>query len=177
MAPWAVGYFLTFSNTSAQTKWRLLLGLGSIPAAIIAGLSMWECSMNSEQLNTRVSISYRPYAAHGRSSTNSTDHQEGQQGESGTITDREEEGGTGTRSEHKIYQYTSARAASMERLIIGGEDYDARKEVNLWHALGMWKYQKKLIATGGTWFLFDVCFYGVSLFGGQVRALLLIAIY
>ena len=29
---------------------------------------------------------------------------------------------------------------------------------------------KKLIGTGGAWFIFDVCYYGVGLFGGQILA-------
>eukprot|EP00606_Chrysophyceae_sp_TOSAG23-5_P001508 GSChrysophyteH2.ASY1.ANO1.687.1 assembled CDS len=46
--------------------------------------------------------------------------------------------------------------------------FDSRTEINLWRALGTWKVQKKLLASGGTWFLYDVCYYGVALFGGQI---------
>ncbi|CAM9723398.1 unnamed protein product, partial [Ectocarpus fasciculatus] len=36
--------------------------------------------------------------------------------------------------------------------------------------LGDWDMIQKLIGTGGAWFIFDVCYYGVGLFGGQILA-------
>lgn len=36
--------------------------------------------------------------------------------------------------------------------------------------LSDWDMVQKLIGTGGTWFIFDVCYYGVGLFGGQILA-------
>jgi len=40
--------------------------------------------------------------------------------------------------------------------------------VSMWDALTDPKNQKKLIATGGGWYLFDVAYYGVSLFAGEI---------
>lgn len=36
--------------------------------------------------------------------------------------------------------------------------------------LSDWTMVQKLIGTGGAWFIFDVCYYGVGLFGGQILA-------
>jgi MFS transporter, PHS family, inorganic phosphate transporter len=36
---------------------------------------------------------------------------------------------------------------------------------NMLHNKGNWY---KLIGTGGSWFIFDVCYYGVGLFGGEI---------
>eukprot|EP00605_Chrysophyceae_sp_TOSAG23-4_P000959 GSChrysophyteH1.ASY1.ANO1.1059.1 assembled CDS len=43
-----------------------------------------------------------------------------------------------------------------------------KAEINLWRALGTWKIQRKLIGTCASWFLYDACYFGVALFGGQI---------
>jgi PHS family inorganic phosphate transporter-like MFS transporter len=56
--------------------------------------------------------------------------------------------------------------------LIGSETHDppagAMKQVGLWEALKEPINQRKLMLSGGSWFLFDVCYYGVTLFGAEM---------
>lgn len=44
----------------------------------------------------------------------------------------------------------------------------AREPVDIWALFQKWDTWKKLIAAGGGWFIYDVAYYGVSLFAGQI---------
>ena len=50
MTPWALAYALSFKSLTVDTTWRLLLGLGSIPAALVVALSIFEIKCNSYQM-------------------------------------------------------------------------------------------------------------------------------
>lgn len=57
MAPWLVAYLLTFnSSMSADVKWRLLLGLGAIPAGFVVGLSVLESHLHPPESNVPAHI-------------------------------------------------------------------------------------------------------------------------
>ena len=113
MTPWFVGFILTYSSISVEAKWRLLLGLGFIPAAIIVCLTMFEMSVRKEA---------------------AADH-------------------TGDHVEVLL-----SVPAEDEEL------KEKRKQLLLADPF----YKKQLLITGGSWFIFDVAFYGVSLFGGDI---------
>lgn len=46
----------------------------------------------------------------------------------------------------------------------------SKNSINVWRLLQDKRIIKKLIVTGGGWFLYDVCYYGVNLFGGEIVA-------
>lgn len=49
MTPWMLAYALSFTTSTVDTTWRLLLGLGSIPAALVVALSILEIKFSSRQ--------------------------------------------------------------------------------------------------------------------------------
>ena len=154
MAPWLVACFLTYDDSmSIDTRWRLVLGLGAVPSFGVTVLSIIEARMNPGHLITRVSISVPT-----NQNTNSS-----------AIEDLTAL--TGTQNLEIANNSISANRIRLESTASVVSEYgafDNRMEINLWRALGTWKVQKKLLASGGTWFLYDVCYYGVALFGGQI---------
>lgn len=58
MLPWLVAYIFTFTdNLSMDTKWRLLLGLGFIPSALVVLCSYAEDYVQAPQLPPPVRVS------------------------------------------------------------------------------------------------------------------------
>ncbi len=100
MTPWFVAYCLTYSNSSAETKWRLILGLGALPALLVVCGSMYESHLDS--------------------------------------------------------LVTSRVVKAKENSIPLTESLSAPENI------------KKLIASGGGWFIYDVAYYGVNLFAGEI---------
>ena len=49
MSPWALAYIFSYLSLSADVQWRLLLGIGSIPATCVVALSMIEAKYSSEK--------------------------------------------------------------------------------------------------------------------------------
>ena len=104
MGPWLIALLYSASkNGDVNAEWRLILGLGAVPAAA----SVF-CAIREDYLKSKMK------ASHVRSS------------------------------------------------IITNEN------TTIWHALTDKKILFKLLVTGGTWFLYDVVFYGVSVFGGKI---------
>lgn len=61
------------------------------------------------------------------------------------------------------------------RLSVADEPFEPTNKIegeksNIWMLLQDRRIVKNLIMTGGTWFLYDVCYYGVNLFGGEIVA-------
>ena len=101
MTPWIVAYFCSFSDLSANSQWRLLLGLGSIPAVFVVMGTYIESTQESKSTNSV----RKPFNTGGIS------------------------------------------------LMI-----ELQKTENI----------KKLLVTGGGWFIYDIAFYGVNLFAGAI---------
>lgn len=113
MTPWIVGYILSFSSMAAETKWRLLLGLGFIPATIIVFLTAYEMKLRGETF-----------------SGSSSPVKKGKAGGFDPLAD--------------------AASKRQDELMADGH------------------YRLQLLVTGGCWFIYDVAFYGVALFGGDI---------
>jgi PHS family inorganic phosphate transporter-like MFS transporter len=149
MAPWLVGLLMTYNQAlDTDTRWRLLLGLGSIPSGLMVLVSWWEARLSSAAA-----------AADADADAN--------------ITGGGEDVGD---SAKMALLSSSAAAASHSRWNDdtngtnghGGGGDECPHQANLWHILSTRKYQRKLLATGLGWFLYDICFFGTSLFGGQI---------
>lgn len=110
VGPWLVALCLTTSSLSADGKWRLILGLGTIPAFLVILGSMYEQKLQTEE--KRNSIQKVP-------------------------------------SSSDINNNGTATITIEEAL---------RDPLN-------WK---RLAVSGGGWFLYDVCFYGMELFSGKI---------
>ena len=100
MAPWFVAYCLTYSGSSTETKWRLILGLGAIPLFFVVCGSMYEIYLEG-QVESRI-------------------------------------------------------VKPKETTIPLSESLSDPENI------------KKLIASGGGWFIYDVAYYGVNLFAGAI---------
>jgi len=113
MTPWLIALiFSNITDMSNDTKWRIVLGLGALPAAIVAVCSYVEICIKQK-----------------------VTHEEQQ-----TL---------------KSVLQKDLRRMETDNVII----YDL---------LLKWSTWKKLIATGGGWFIYDVAYYGVNLFGGAI---------
>lgn len=154
MMPWVLANILTYCpSISIGIRWRLILGFGSVPALILVFLTMYEIQISPEYLKTRVSLSMK-------SSVNTNqlicqDKKDMQNDLSDSIT-------------YSLLNNNHDDTDNFECRLIGIEQYNQRKEVNIWTIMQQWDYQYKLIGTGGCWFLYDICYYGVNLFGGEI---------
>eukprot|EP01039_Chlorochromonas_danica_P004307 gene4307-4728_t len=115
MAPWLLALLLAaipgLSNTAI---WRLLLGLGALPAAMVVAMSVYEMKLKS-------------------------------------------------RARELQEQFDPHQAAIVNEAQGHNKDNAVIRE-----ALSKWSTWKDLIATGGGWFLYDIAYYGVNLFGGEI---------
>ena len=96
MGPWIVAYLLaTTSSLSTNLKWRLLLGLGCVPAFFVVGFSVWESYAHEQD------------------------------------------------------------TSPMEKAL---KDGSHSRHQTLGQLLKTSRVQKQMLATGGGWFLYDICY-------------------
>lgn len=110
MAPWCAALVLTaVPNMSNDTLWRLLLGLGAVPAAMVVSLSLYEMKVK------------------------------------------------------RLLKELMVHSAMESQPAAGNKDDSVVREM-----LSQWSTWKDLLATGGGWFIYDIAYYGVNLFGGEI---------
>ncbi|RYG66425.1 hypothetical protein EON64_09765, partial [archaeon] len=105
---------LSMPDITNDTLWRLLLGLGAVPALLVVLLAMYEISIKKQS---------RALLAHNSAAFSDIS--------------------TSTPSHHKDSEL-------------------------LWQMLRQRDTLNDLVATGGGWFIYDVAYYGVNLFGGEI---------
>ena len=106
MTPWALAYVFSYHSLPVDTMWRLLLGLGSIPAALVVALSIFEIKCNSRQSTVEC-----------------------------------------TRQEVEVDLRRSSEP--VEDVKLAAIFHKAFRSKEIWF---------KVFYTGGSWFLYDVCF-------------------
>lgn len=112
MTPWIIAYcMVSAGSVSTDLRWRLILGIGAIPALMVVCLSLLES-----------------------------------------------------------YKVKENRSYTEESVVNFSNNNNHVNDNRLsWYQLLRYKIiWIKIIATGGTWFLFDVYYYGVNLFGGEI---------
>lgn len=109
LAPWFLGFCLTYADIPVASKWRLVLGCGAVPPLLVVLCTLWE-------IQVRKSLPHK---------------------QKHLVTAHESE-------------VLRARLSRKERLLRNP------------------KYHWLMVVTGGGWFIYDVAFYGVSLFGGVI---------
>jgi PHS family inorganic phosphate transporter-like MFS transporter len=166
IAPWAVGYVCVYTgNISHASLWRLLLGLGCIPAFFTVLLTTIEMNLPemhgspSGQLN---SFSDSPRRPEGHWVFSPTPHSDlehlpsvAMERTASRFSSPTPMRQTMTPRPSRLSIMSTARPTRFEEASV----FDLLKRRTTWYCL---------IATGFTWFLFDICFYGVSLFGGEI---------
>ena len=194
MAPWAMAYVLTYSGLSTDMKWRLLLGLGAVPAAIVVALSTIE-----RQLQLKENIDLSPLS---RANSTGLGENEGdhdyliQAAEMDTETETETDSTSSTLAtnpkspignpHHLNISTISSNSITSIYSPIGSVQNESNLEsgvhngrprqtsvtaatdnliMNMLKEPDTWR---KLAITGGCWFIYDVAYYGVNLFGGEI---------
>jgi len=135
-----VTVFLFFCTSNMNFVWRTILGIGALPGAI------WMC------------IQYRHYRRDHRILPSDDPLQEVEQSEdvaSDAVTATEIDDEPGTIANSTEIDQTNTDA------INGSNDHGGGWLQNLFHEPGL---GRKVLGTAGTWFLFDVVFYGNTIF-------------
>jgi len=134
MTPWLLALIFSSTSLSTNLKWRLLLGLGAVPALIVVICSLWE----TRQQALREEEEFR-----------STGFTLNGQNERGLVNANKSTSSTLMGSEDE--QLAGYGPESVMQMLL--------REPNVW---------RKLLATGGCWFIYDIAYYGVNLFGGEI---------
>ena len=100
LTPWLLGYILSYSSISVEAKWRLILGLGAVPAFFVVLLTLYEIHLRRAETPAE------------------------------------------------------AKSEVSTKPVISAADET--------------KFRWMLLLAGSCWFIYDVSFYGVSLFGGVI---------
>lgn len=131
MTPWLIGFIFTYTSVSSDMRWRLLLGLGSIPSGLVVICSILELRAMAVIKEETTSL---------KNSQNS---------------------------------HIDQRQASLEPTTTGTEtETETIGPIDtgpiIWAMLQEAETWRKLLITGGAWFIYDVAYYGVNLFGGEI---------
>lgn len=159
---WLLGYILASSTLPAHVRWRLLLGVGSIPAALVVALSILEDSYRTTTTPASYLSSSSSMESH-KSPMSSNPAQPASNGVTLSIIDRES--ASNSPMHDSIHLSPPSPRSSRSRTSIDVPDVSS--------ALRKPEFQRKLIVTGGCWFVYDVCNYGVLLFSSQLLSGLL----
>ena len=147
MTPWMITYLLSYGS---KINWRLILALGAVPTTIVVILTVLE--VKASTIKKEISDNNSDTITN----TPDVEHNDGYSpdiGELENTTDGTEVPNNSQRSKSEIMQHNSINESTLP------DPETARNSTTLWI---------KLFYTGGTWFLFDICFYGVGLFGGEI---------
>lgn len=126
MGPWIVYYILCcIPSMSISLRWRLILGLGAIPASLVLILTYLEARWFPEN----------PQLSRQQKSTRNQTNQDS--------------------TSPYIIEDSSLSALLTEDS--SQENYE-EGSVGLWKALGDREVVRGLIAAGGGWFLYDICY-------------------
>jgi PHS family inorganic phosphate transporter-like MFS transporter len=154
ITPWAVAYFCASrGDVTHALLWRLLLGLGAIPAFLVVVLSTIEMNMEGG----RESFAASPVKKNGANtslvnpSKDSARDLENIMSSTGVHSPIPHE----TPRPSRLSLMSTCKPTKFEEASV----YDLLKRRSTWGCL---------MATGMTWFIFDFCYYGVNLFGGEI---------
>lgn len=126
MGPWLVALLFSQSDAMSPTlKWRLLLALGAVPAALVVMMTVMEMRIKAQIRESVVSA--------------------------------------GLDVDNPAHDLTRAQRRSMESRRESRRQ--VRNSTDDFHDAKTWM---GLLVTGGGWFLYDIAFYGVNLFGGEI---------
>lgn len=135
MTPWLIALLLTYTTISVDARWRLLLGLGSVPSLMVVIGSLTEQQ-------------YTPKVVTGSANTPLLYDDTGDEIEKQVVTIDTENNET----QQSFLKPTTADKTS--DLV-----YSYMWQKDTW---------RKLLITGGCWFIYDIAYYGVNLFGGEI---------
>lgn len=150
MTPWLLAYIFTYTELSTDARWRLLLGLGAVPSFIVVLCSLMESHLDNKK---RKELEEHSRSLHSISAATTG-------------------AGDGINSSHSSRGSINNNSALManQPLLEEGQSLEMGKVEmpSLWELLQKGNTWKNLIATGGGWFIYDIAYYGVNLFGGEI---------
>jgi PHS family inorganic phosphate transporter-like MFS transporter len=146
VSPWLFSFILTYSSLSTGYHWRLVLGLGAVPPTLSICCLWMESVMTRQRLAAVCCLLLESY--HKQLQVRQDKHD--------------------TRTEHDAHSSTrpiatqsadpSASTTAPAFLTIATVKEKLREPA----------LRAKLLACGGTWLLYDITFYGLSLLGGAI---------
>jgi MFS transporter, PHS family, inorganic phosphate transporter len=146
VAPWLLGYIFTYSSLSTGFSWRLVLGLGAVPAFLSI------CCILIESHYKEVEAA-QIAAAHAAGSPGTSSILEGDI--FGTPPPSSPHYPTGAATTTATSAVAGRTASTISIAVIVE---NLRKKDVFW----------KLMGVGGSWFLYDIVFYGITLLGGHI---------
>ena len=181
MAPWITAYILTYSGLSTSFKWRLLLGLGAVPAALVVLCSMLETHYRQElELTNSAPLLTTDNPMGSDSSTwehhglVSYDEDTADIAANAITTTTRNPLTVTSNSGRVIVGSSSSISGSLENSVDNPprRDSTTAAAIETGHTItAMFQNRdtwRKLAITGGCWFIYDVAYYGVNLFGGEI---------
>ena len=153
MTPWVLALLFTYVPTSqldVNMRWRLLLGLGTIPAMLAVLLSYVEAKLGDQEKEKE------------NKNLRLLQQQQRRPEHSGGLVNKDLETTTPSISlPLQVSAIGTIQQPHQQRNIL-------MEKGGLYAALMDSVNQRMLLVTGGAWFLYDICYYGVALFGGQI---------
>jgi len=138
MTPWLLALIFSYCDMSNNTRWRLLLGLGAVPAAFVVVCSVVEMRIKKREKELDRSA-HEPLIPPGQS------------------------GKQKYRAENPLHSHSLAHAHKANET-----ELKHRRTPTAWELLQLRKTWVSLLVSGGCWFIYDVAYYGVNLFGGEI---------
>lgn len=150
MTPWILALIFSKCDISVDTRWRLLLGLGAIPSSFVVFCSILEmrAAQNQNQADDITASHALLNPVHADNFEHHAD---------GTIVSSSSNSSLG--SSGPLYSGLFSEKK---------EEEPKREQVKFKRYLRQRSTWIKLLVTGGGWFIYDVAYYGVNLFGGQI---------
>lgn len=156
MGPWLVGLLLTYdSSMSIESKWRFLMGIGALPSTLIVLLTVREMRMREEVARLDLEAKGLDVPQGVGASAVLERHSLLQHQDIDSIIDVDPVKPSSDDDEVPVpVPVRSTSTALMRR----------RAEVMLQDPTYRWQ----LFVCSSTWFFYDIAFYGVALFGGDI---------
>jgi len=179
MTPWLLALIFSYEgdNMSTDMKWRLLLGLGSIPAAFVVMCSIIETVQKARQ-DAEDDMSSHALLNHSYGHTEKFLHDtdgdilsthSSQSSLSGSHSAGKNSGGKsgGNNTNNPLLRGSLSNLENgHHHSAHNGTEQSSGKSVSDYLKLrSTWI---DLLVTGGGWFIYDVAYYGVNLFGGEI---------
>jgi len=189
MTPWLLALIMSVAEMSNDTRWRLLLGLGAVPAAFVVVCSVVETRIKKREKELQSPVQSPMSSKQIPNFSKNFVPDSLLKGDSPPIPTLPT-----TRTLSPMHPISSMHTTVGEGSFSGsipsngsGRDSESCNDsgfdggggggscggggggvVTAWELLQLRSTWVSLLVSGGCWFIYDVAYYGVNLFGGQI---------
>mmetsp|Transcript_28299 Transcript_28299/g.62689 ORF Transcript_28299/g.62689 Transcript_28299/m.62689 type:complete len:564 (-) Transcript_28299:536-2227(-) len=189
MTPWLLALIFSYCDMSNNTRWRLLLGLGAVPAAFVVVCSVVETRIKKREKELQSPVQSPMSSKQIPNFSKNFVPDSLLKGDSPPIPTLPT-----TRTLSPMHPISSMHTTVGEGSFSGsipsngsGRDSESCNDsgfdggggggscggggggvVTAWELLQLRSTWVSLLVSGGCWFIYDVAYYGVNLFGGQI---------